>query len=119
MHTIKQIKYLRRKNCIIRVAEDTSLEKGFWSEIRTLDGNTLYQSTYQYTVDDALALAEGNAPILTRTIKVKPKSRRYSKAAVIAYARKMNTPANARKMAWVDNGHYTVSKPLTSSMKSV
>ena len=42
---------------------------------------------------------------------VKPKLRRYPKDVVIAYARKMNTPANARKLAWVDSGHYTISKP--------
>ena len=37
--------------------------------------------------------------------------KRYPRSVVIAHARRMNTPANARKMAWVDSGHYTVSKP--------
>lgn len=37
--------------------------------------------------------------------------KRYPRAVVIAYARKMNTPANAHKMAWIDKGHYTFSKP--------
>lgn len=36
--------------------------------------------------------------------------KRYPKKVVIAHARKQNTKANARKMAWLDSGPYKVSK---------
>lgn len=36
--------------------------------------------------------------------------RRYPKKVVIAHARKMNTKANAKKMAWLDSGPYKVSR---------
>ena len=37
--------------------------------------------------------------------------KRYPRDIVIAHARKMNTKANARKLAQVDFGPYTVTKP--------
>lgn len=36
---------------------------------------------------------------------------RYPRAALVTHVRKMNTKANARKLAQVDSGHYTISKP--------
>ncbi len=45
-----------------------------------------------------------------KTMKPSVKLRRYPKKVVIAHARKMNTKANARKMAWLDSGPYKVSK---------
>ena len=41
-----------------------------------------------------------------RSVKLK----RYPRSVVVAYARKMNTKANARKLAQVDSGHYTISE---------
>jgi len=62
MNTVKQIKKLRRKNCTIRVSENKSdLGKAFWGEVRDREGNTLHQTSYQYTADDALALAKEHA----------------------------------------------------------
>jgi|ERR1035437_1259355 hypothetical protein len=39
------------------------------------------------------------------------KLKRFPKSVVIAYARKMNTPAAARRLMEVDEGGYIVSKP--------
>ena len=79
MNTIKQIKKLRRKNCTIRVAEDTSLEKGFWGEVRDLNGTTLHQTQYQYNADDALALAKEQAPVSPRSVRMSEQQRRDEK----------------------------------------
>ena len=37
--------------------------------------------------------------------------KRFPRAVVIAYARKMNTLAAAKRLMAVDSGHYIVSKP--------
>lgn len=47
--------------------------------------------------------------IFKASYRTKP-LKRYPKKVVIAHARKQNTKANARKMAWLDSGPYKVSK---------
>ena len=79
MNTIKQIVKLRRKNCTIRIAVDTTLEKGFWGEVRDLAGNTIHQTNYQYTQDEALELAKENAPVLVRSVRMSEQQRRDEK----------------------------------------
>jgi hypothetical protein len=44
-------------------------------------------------------------------MKTKKKLKRFPRKEVIKYARKMNTKANAKTMAWIDEGPYTVTKP--------
>ena len=44
-------------------------------------------------------------------MKAKKKLKRFPKAVVIAYARKMNTLAAAKRLMAVDEGPYIVSKP--------
>ena len=40
------------------------------------------------------------------------KLKRYPREVVVAYARKRNTPANARKLAQVDSGHYIIPQSV-------
>ncbi len=62
------------------------------------------------SVNNGTLTGETPATVEHYDYSVKRKLNRYPKKVVIAHARKMNTKANARKMAWLDSGPYKVSK---------
>lgn len=62
------------------------------------------------SVNNGTLTGETPATVETYNYSVTRKLNRYPKKVVIAHARKMNTKANARKLAWVDSGPYKVSK---------
>lgn len=63
------------------------------------------------SVNNGTLAGETPATVELYDFSVKRRRNRHPKRDVVAYARKNNTPSNAQKLKWVDDGPYEVSKP--------